>query len=404
MLVHRAWPALSYQNTAELSPSIASGLFPSPLQASVSRIETFAACPFKHFAQYGLQLKSREVRDFTFADVGRAYHRILEEIVTGLLQTKSEWKDLSPEESATRIAAIAQEVAKELHDEVLLSSARNRYLLGRIEKTLSQVIATQKSLADRQTLRPARTGVKFGSPGDQLQSPLIQTPAGRQVRLHGRIDRIDRVPGQALFSIIDYKSGSTPLHLQDVFHGLAMQLLAYMLVLRENQAGEKKLVPIGAFYHTVSRTLRRKKHPSEVPEPGTDEFYLQVKPRGIFHAEFAEHFDQQLETGASLAVNASRNKNCEFGRRESSDIADPAEIERLLDYVKDKIARLADDLMGGKVSVEPYRLGHVTPCPRCEFRSVCRFEPGTVNKYHTLTPMNRSAVIEAIGGEGGADA
>src|SRR5205085_5940758 len=56
----RAWRALSYANSAGLSKSIASKLFASPLHASVTRIESFAACPFKHFARFGLALRERE--------------------------------------------------------------------------------------------------------------------------------------------------------------------------------------------------------------------------------------------------------------------------------------------------------------------------------------------------------
>jgi len=400
-LRHQAWPALSYKNDAVLSPAVAGELFPSPLQATVSRIETFAACPFKHFAQYGLQLKSREVRDFSFADAGMAYHRILDEIVTDLLKTKSHWKDLTDDQAVEKIAATAAAVVKDLHNEVFASSARNRYLFKRIERTLAQVIASQRALADHQSLRPSRAGVKFGSAGDKLQSPLIETPKKRTVHLHGRIDRIDQVPGQPLFSIVDYKSGKSELRLQDVYHGLAMQLLAYMLVLRENKAG-KQITPIGAFYYKVTRSLQRADHPSEVAEPGTDEFNLAIKPRGILHADFVSEFDLHLQTGNSLAVNVSRNKDNSLGRRESSDAADAAELDKLLDYVRDKIAILSDELMSGVVKVEPYRLGEVTPCPRCPYRSVCRFEVG-INKHHTLQVMKRSAVMEAITGQGGGD-
>ncbi|HEY1628260.1 MAG TPA: 3'-5' exonuclease, partial [Tepidisphaeraceae bacterium] len=55
----QAWPALAYVNDAKLSQDVSARLFHSPLNASVSRIETFAACPFRHFVRYGLQLAER---------------------------------------------------------------------------------------------------------------------------------------------------------------------------------------------------------------------------------------------------------------------------------------------------------------------------------------------------------
>src|SRR5207237_9202791 len=81
----RAWKALQYSNTAQLSPDIANQLFASPLKASVSRIETFATCPFKHFARYGLRLQQREDDDVTVIDLGNVYHEILEKLVRGML-------------------------------------------------------------------------------------------------------------------------------------------------------------------------------------------------------------------------------------------------------------------------------------------------------------------------------
>jgi len=52
--------------------------------------------------------------------------------------------------------------------------------------------------------------------------------------------------------------------------------------------------------------------------------------------------------------------------------------------------------------VRPYRIGLVTPCPHCEFRSVCRFDPA-INSYLNLEPMKRSEVLEVLR-EGEADA
>ncbi len=396
-----AWPALSYDNEAALSPQVAEALFPSPLQASARRIETYAACPFKHFAQFGLGLGGRRKHRFSHAEMGQAYHRILDELVTDLLSRKSQWKDLTDDQAATTIRNVAEEIMHEMREDVQLSTARDRYLFNRIERTISQVVASQRTLADRQTLRLASTGVKFGSTSDKLKSPAITTPKKRLVILHGKIDRLDRVPNSLEFSVVDYKSGDSTIKFHEVYHGLAIQLLAYMLVLRENRVGEKPCTPIGAFYYRVTRSLRNK-HPSEAPEPGSDEFLLEVKPRGIFNGDYVHHLDQQLQAGNSMVLNASINKDKSFGRRESSDVADAAEIDLLLNYVKKKIGELTDDLMFGVVKVEPYNLSNVKPCSRCEFRSVCRFEPA-VNRYHNLPAMKRSAVMEAIGGASGGD-
>lgn len=399
-----AWRALSYSNEASVSPAVAERLFPSPLHAGVSQIETFASCPFKHFIRYGLQLKSREVRDFTHADVGQAYHRILEEIVRELVDQKKQWRDLNEEQIQQRIHSTAEQIAKEIRHEVMISNARNRYLLKRIERTLSQVIASARKLAERQTVRPYGVNVKFGHGENvRLQSPWIQTPKGRSVVLHGRMDRVDRIEGTPNFTVIDYKTGSSELRLQDVYHGLALQLLAYMLVLRES--GGTKLTPIAAFYLNVTRSLQNIKHPEDAATADSDEFLLRVKPRGIFDEHYIHDFDSELEPGErSVAVPAYLTKENTPGMREQTDVADREQIDRLLDHVKHKIATLGDDLMSGHVQITPYRLGDTSPCPRCDYRTICRFEVG-INKYHTLQVMKKSAVLEALAptAQGAAD-
>src|SRR5205085_7910775 len=82
------WTALSYVNTAKLSAEIARSLFPEPLRASVAQMETFAACPFRHFLRYGMQLSGRQRPNVTAQDLGRLYHELLETLVANALRCR----------------------------------------------------------------------------------------------------------------------------------------------------------------------------------------------------------------------------------------------------------------------------------------------------------------------------
>src|SRR2546423_2875117 len=85
----RAWKALLYSNQAALSKTIARQLCPLPLLASVTRIESFAACPFKHFARYALGLRQREDEEAVSSlDLGNVFHHVLETIVKDMLAEK----------------------------------------------------------------------------------------------------------------------------------------------------------------------------------------------------------------------------------------------------------------------------------------------------------------------------
>ncbi|HTL28696.1 MAG TPA: PD-(D/E)XK nuclease family protein [Tepidisphaeraceae bacterium] len=393
---YRSWRALNYRNDAGLSPQIAAKIFASPLHASVSRIETFAVCPFKHFAQYGLKLRDRDDEEVTALDLGNVYHGILENIVRAMVQEKQGWDGSEANEAAVR--RYAKQIGAELRDEILLSTARNEYLLQRVEKTLDQVIASQGAAAGRGRFKPAYAELGFGIEGGQLPPYILKTPGGKQVVLHGKIDRVDLLEEQAAFVVIDYKLRGNTLALDRVYYGISLQLLTYLLVLEAHgeQLAGKKLTPVAAFYVRLLRDLEDVDHPADATPPEDEAFDLKTKPRGCFDARYFKSLDQAAHAGeASQVVAAYLKKDGGFGHKGSTDVADPAEFTGLLNRVHSRIGELSDALLSGDVSITPFRIKQQSPCVHCAFRSVCRFELPT-NRYNILTPMSREQVLEKV--------
>lgn len=398
---YRSWRALNYRNEAKLSPDIAARIFAQPLHASVSRIETFAVCPFKHFAQYGLRLRERDEEDVTPLDLGNVYHGILENIVRAMVQKKQGWDGSEASEAAVR--RYAKQIGAELRDEILLSTARNQYLLERVEKTLDQVIASQNAAAGRGSFRPAYAELAFGREGSELPPYTLTTPNGKKVVLHGKIDRVDLLEKEAAFAVIDYKLRGNRLDLDRVYYGISLQLLTYLLVLQAHgeQLTGKKLTPVAAFYVRLLRDLEEVDHPDDAASPDEEQFNLKTKPRGCFNDRYVRSLDQNIGPGvASEVVAAYMNKGGGFGRKNSTDVAEPSEFAALLRKVHDQIGKLADGLIAGDVSVFPYRIKDQSPCSHCDFRSVCRFELPT-NRYNILPPMSREQVLAKVVEEAG---
>lgn len=392
----RAWPALSYTNSAALSPDVASALFASPLHASVSRFETFASCPFKHFASYGLKLSQRdEEEDVTALDLGNVYHGILESLVRQLLAERRDLASTSEAFTATQIRTYAKQVGQSLRNEVMLSSARNQYLLQHVEKTVGQVVDGQRACARRGKFRPWKAELAFGIGGvkDSLPAFELPTPRGHVVKLHGKIDRVDLIEEHAAVAVIDYKLSGSALDLTRVYHGISLQLLTYLLVLQNagQQLAGRVLTPAAAFYVKLLRKLESVDHPADATPPSDGKFNLKVKPRGIFDRRFIGAIDNELRSGASDVVKVYIKKDGGIGA--NSDAAEPEPFAALLSLVRLRIGELADEIIEGDVKVHPYRIGTTTPCPACPYRSVCRFEP-VMDGYHSLTPMSRDEVVE----------
>ena len=137
-------------------------------------------------------------------DLGNVFHGILERIVRTMLQEQRDFCALAAA-TQTMIHDFAQEIGRDLRGELMLSSTRNKYLLQRIEKTLTHVIARRGAVLSRGKFRPAFAELDFGIEDDALPAFELTTPSGRKVMLHGKIDRVDLIEAEGRFAVIDYK-------------------------------------------------------------------------------------------------------------------------------------------------------------------------------------------------------
>jgi ATP-dependent helicase/nuclease subunit B len=401
-----AWPALSYVNDATLAPDVARRLFPTPLAASAAQLETFAACPFRHFLRYGLGLSEREAQGVTALDLSRVYHHVLERLIGAAIRDGIDLTDPSAPISDESIHDYAHQIGQALRGELMLSSARNEYLLARVEKTLAEVVAAHREMMRRGQFRPSGSGVRFDNDaagGRALPSLKVTTPSGSALDLRGRIDRIDVLPGGRDAAVFDYRLGSRDLSLQQVYHGLSLQLLSSLLAVADSaESTGKKLMPAAAFYLHVARGIGEVAHPSEALDPSDPRYLLRIKPRGVFDGTYLPALDKDITTGKSDVVQVQVKKEGGFGNRRSSDVAEPGEFKGLLAHVGGKLGELADGVMSGEVDVTPYRLNQQSPCPQCGYKSVCRFDPA-INRYRSLQPMSKEDVLDKVAqGEGAA--
>ena len=170
----------------------------------------------------------------------------------------------------------------------------------------------------RGQFRPGFTSVEFGE-GGRLPALRVTTPGGRETIVRGSVDRVDFLPDGRHAAVFDYKMSAGTLAMQDVYHGLSLQLLTYLLVLQasgEELAG-KPLTPVAAFYLPLLRRMNDLDHPDEALDPDRTVLHLRVKPRGVFDADFLAGLDSSLDRGFSDVVNAFVSKDGTLGRRNS---------------------------------------------------------------------------------------
>jgi ATP-dependent helicase/nuclease subunit B len=387
-----AWPALKYANDAHLSKTAADEMFPSPLRASARQLETFRACPFQHFARYGLHLSPRARALGDSQEVSRACREVLSGLVRRLLMFGTNWCDFPPKRLENLLHQFALAVASERAGASAVS-ARDAHLAERIENAVGQIVAAQKAASQRSLFRPAEAAVRFGDHG-ALPPLEIKTRSGKSVLLSGEIDRVDLSADGGATIVYDYRMKAPALSLAEIYHGLRLSqpvnLLAWL------QTREKTHTRPAAALTVPIRREAIDADPRKALEPSDERFALQSKPRGIISEQFAPDMDSGIQPSShSDALALYVNKEAEFRMRSRTDIAAPNEFAAMLDHVGRMLGRLADEILEGRIAVAPYKMGTQTPCSHCNFLDVCRFE--TTDRHELLRTMSREKALELMG-------
>jgi ATP-dependent helicase/nuclease subunit B len=237
---------------------------------------------------------------------------------------------------------------------------------------------------------PERAEISFGLDPDDLPAWRLELSEGHALLLRGRIDRVDlcRVDNNtALAAVMDYKSSARGLKPIKLHHGLELQLLSYLGVLRQLAGPEKffglpKLVPAGVFYVPLNggnnRSGATRAEVLDANESGRRAAY---QHSGRFLAEALQHFDNRgVDRGDQFKF--AKNKDGSLSARGNEAL--PREVfEALRDKIEAHLRDYGRRIFDGETKVSPFRIGAETACDRCDFRSVCRFDPW-VQPYREL--------------------
>lgn len=416
---HRALASLGEREEARISRAAIERLFAGQqnprglkptarLRTSVSQLETYAACPFQYFAKHVLKLQERAEATVKPVDIGQVHHGILEDFI-GVLSSRGMGLDqLSGGDLLVGLRESCERLAARLPAGGALSNARDAYLYRRSARHLVRVIQAQRRVAGSGSARPRRVELPFGFDDlGGLPALELSTPAGRRVLVRGFIDRVDlaELGDDLLGVVIDYKdTRNKRLEMSKVYHGLSLQLLAYLLVLAER--GQtlvgRPIQPIGALFVSLASKYQKVDHPADQEESREAALEGSFRPRGILQADKFHALDRTFDGSRSVEYNFFRKKDGEIGHVDSTDATSGADFQNTLEHTRAKLGALADGILDGNVAVRPYRLGTQSPCTWCPMAAVCRFEMGIcVTRF--LDSLKRSEVFRRLA-KGGLDA
>lgn len=375
---------------------------PQPVQ-SVTRLEQYSACAFAHFLTYGLRLKKREEYELLSMDLGNMFHSAMERYSKKLAMEGLKFAEVPEQKRKSLVEACVSEVSTDYGNSILASSARNEYFINRLIRITDRTVwALQKQLK-KGRFKPVSYEISF-SRLDGLKALTIPVENGEDIRLQGRIDRMDLYEDEnnVYVKIIDYKSGSTTFDLPSVYYGLQLQLLVYLDAAMETEKRKhpgKLVVPAGIFYYNIKDPVV---DISELPE-GTDvenELLNKLRMNGLVNNR--EDVIRLMDSGfdkKSQVLPVSYNRDGSLSKQ-SSAISGEQFLEAV-SYARESIGRIGKEMLEGNIAAQPYEKGNRTACDFCDYKSVCGFDetqPGY--HYRRLADFDKEEFLRRIREEG----
>ncbi len=372
--------------------AVASALFGNDIYVSATKIEDYSKCPFMYFCRHGIKLNERRIAEIDAALSGTVSHYVLEKIVSRF------GKEL--------INLDAERVRKEVTDildEYLLNSLgadkrdeRFDFLYRRLCDSLCIVVMCLVNEMKLSDFEPADFELNIGGKESDIKQFEIDLADGGRVILSGMVDRVDvlKTADKTFVRVMDYKTGSKKFDLNDVMHGLNMQMLLYLFAIKANGTERYgNVVPAGVLYipaksasGRVSRDETREMLHAKIINEGRMSGLILDDDR-VVHAIDTEH------TGTVIPLNKKGVYDNLIG------LSQLAALEK---RVTDTVREMGAALHRGEIPAKPVYGGtYSTPhCEYCPYIDVCLYEGNAEeNKYNGMKFDECLQILEEDGEE-----
>jgi ATP-dependent helicase/nuclease subunit B len=383
--------ALDYDNAAVLDDSVTKKLFTIEQTSSPSRLKCYAECPFKYFARYILSLKKRKEFELQPLDVGDFYHKVLDSVCRKLKADGKAFSDLSKESLKS---VLEGEIQKIMTDDNFICQFKNRkdhnvYVVNSAIEQLEECVMDIREIMLAGSFRSEYSEVDFGfGRGDILKDFKLNLSGDRNAKLRGKIDRIDICREENAAVIFDYKYRNNTINYTEVYNGLNLQLLLYMLAVRESSSlGDIA----GGFLMPVEVSAESKEF-SKIDNTGR----VERTPKGFLNGNYARLIDGKSEKKSNY-YNLYFKDEQPYGYYNSKDSLTRDDFELLLDFAKRKAVSIAEKIFTGNISVKPYKLNK-TPCERCDYRAICRYD-WQINEPNYLETIKKKELLKKLRGD-----
>ena len=346
---------------------------------SPSRLESYLACPFRHYAQYVLGLKKRDEFGVNVADTGTIVHACFEAYFS---QDESTYMHLDKNAIYDFVYKVVWNLINTEKDYKYLQDNDLAIVVNDLinETTLSIYTLVQK-MADSK-YRPYLLEARFGDkkPNDDrntVYKPMVlDLGNGETIKLTGIIDRVDTY-GDCVF-IVDYKSkskSSAKINVKDIVYGNKIQIVLYL----KKVAEEEGKTPVGGFYLPLSGSVSKDAKEDKIQYVGfiTDDTKVLADMQPSIYDEL-QAADKNYVNGKLFPMKISQSSKGVIGFTNSAgnEMYTNKDMQTILDYAQKLSIKAVKEIKAGNIKIAPYseddKKSH--KCDYCDYKSICNID------------------------------
>lgn len=363
-------------------------IYSDSMKLSISQIESYNECPYKHFVSYGL--RPREEGDFNMDSLsfGNITHKTVDNFVKHLAYTDY----LDESQVLAAIDDNFKENVQEYMLEYQLEDSRNNYYIRRLRDMLGvSCFVLNKQL---QIMHPDKiyTEARYGS---KSIFPAVEYEVdGKNYSMAGVIDRVDEynISGDIYRKVIDYKTGNKNFNLLNVYYGLDIQLMIYLYTVSKTSGAS----PIGAFYEKLNHKYNKIDNESLQESELLKKHILDGLV--INDLNVLKRLDSNfIESGSSNSV-LLKSKGRKHSYLEKTNFIDDKTFDKVFDHVNTNVKESIHEIINGRIEAKPYLKKGNTPCQYCSYQAICKFKK---DNYNILEIKSEEEILKLLGGQNG---
>lgn len=340
---------------SRIDPSFAERIYNGPASVSITRLEQFASCPFRHFIRYGAKCKEPVEYGVTPRDYGTFTH----EAISRFMKVQPE--DLDIESAVKVMDTVTSELISTIYPDITDDDTVSKRDIEEMRGTARR--AAQTILGHMGVSRFSPVKAEFDFSGSTSVSAGGST-------LYGRIDRIDLWrddEGKSWLTVVDYKRGGKKADISEIYYGLQLQLLIYLIA----AGGIYDAEPAAGLYFNVSDPLvnTRSEDITEIDAERDDE----LRMNGLILND--ETVVRALSDPPETALNVTQNKDGSL--RKNERLVSKEDLDLL---IRNALRRAEEDITAiksGLIEAAPVISGRTETCEYCDYAAICRRDPYT---------------------------